>query len=152
MFKSKNIVLICIVMILSFEFLYSGKYSFKPKPDTEKSNIMQKDSKQDGGIGQMSFVELPDQLGELLRNDRNASGGSLFRASAFFRHRGSRFLGILFRGEFPGGGLDNRENAVERGVDATDAVRKRGMGGHEAKGAVHPGMGFSLHPLNRITR
>ena len=59
MLKRKNIILVCISIAMLFDFLYPGKYSFKPKADSNRSIIL-KDSKQDGGIG---FEEIAESLG-----------------------------------------------------------------------------------------
>ena len=59
MFKNKNIILFCMSTILLFGFLYSGKYSFKPKPTKAVVPIALKDSKEDGGIG---FEEIAESM------------------------------------------------------------------------------------------
>ncbi len=70
MFKNKNVILFCMSTILLFGFLYSGKYSFKPKPTTDKP-IALKDSKEDGGIG---FEEIAESMGWSTNDSPNSNG------------------------------------------------------------------------------
>ena len=53
-----------------FDFLYPGKYSFKPKADSKRS-IMLMDSKEDGGIG---FEEIAESLGWKTNTSPNPGG------------------------------------------------------------------------------
>ena len=70
MLRRKNIILVCISIAMLFDFLYPGKYSFKPKADSKRS-IMLMDSKEHGGIG---FEEIAESLGWKTNTSPNPGG------------------------------------------------------------------------------